>query len=86
MLAVSTSYPQIKCSNDNTLQPTVLDYAEVQIMSKKRETQTLNTLALGLCFGIALGAILNNIVLGLCLGLVFDAALEHRNKDTVRKQ
>lgn len=55
-------------------------------MSKKRETRTLNTLALGLCFGIALGAILNNIVLGLCLGLVFDAALEHRNKDTVRKQ
>ena len=55
-------------------------------MSQKRETPTLNTLALGLCLGIVLGVILNNIVLGLCLGLVFDAVLEHRNKDAVRKQ
>jgi hypothetical protein len=58
----------------------------MQVMYKKRETQTLNTLAIALCIGIALGAILKNFVLGLCLALVVDAVLERRNKDTVRKQ
>ncbi|MCP4544125.1 MAG: hypothetical protein GY832_44000 [Chloroflexi bacterium] len=55
-------------------------------MSKKRESQTLNTLALGLCIGIIVGAILKNIVLGLCLGIVLDAVLERRNKNTTRQQ
>lgn len=55
-------------------------------MSQKRESQTLNTLALGLCAGIILGAILKNIVLGLCLGLVFDAVLERRKNDAAREQ
>ena len=49
-------------------------------MSEKHETQTLNTLALGLCLGIVLGVVLNNIGLGLCLGLVLDAALTRRQK------
>ena len=47
-------------------------------MSEKHQSQTLNTLALGLCLGIVLGALLNSIALGLCLGLVFDAALRLR--------
>ena len=49
-------------------------------MSRKHDTHTMNTLALGLCLGLVLGGALENIGLGLCLGLVFDAALGHRRK------
>ncbi len=65
---------------------TFLDHVEIRTMSQKRETQTLNTLALGLCLGIILGAILKNIILGLCLGLVLDAIFERRKKGAAREQ
>lgn len=47
-------------------------------MYEKHQSQTLNTLALGLCLGIVVGVLLNSVALGLCLGLVFDAALRLR--------
>jgi hypothetical protein len=50
-------------------------------LSKRRETSSLNTLALGLCLGIAVGAVVNNLLIGLCLGLVFDAALGRRRTE-----
>jgi hypothetical protein len=53
----------------------------IRILSKRRETSSLNTLALGLCLGIAVGVVVNNLLIGLCLGLVFDAALGRRRAE-----